>query len=323
MTDDSSDPIITSYDIYLTDSQQSQIPRYVFQYVDRATNRPYDERHGQKPTAVRVKPKTGLIEVDVPIDTQLNYDVNKGRKFGEALKQSRLARDGTGGAFGMAGGFNPVGQQPGARGAVKAEDVEMASDVKGEGKVDTMLRVQTLGGRVKDAEDGDPLYMLGAFRGKNLYLSPVSAVVQLRPQLHHVDAVEEASRMRAARSKKDVDDEAAPTEARVVDVKVKSAEGGESILGGNLDLLRQMQEERWETYEWVDAETEDAWFAYENYMIHHEPETLPQLETLIDEEEYLDAMSAPRIDPARPEMTGWAMKQNRKKQKEAREVVIE
>lgn len=60
--------------------------------------------------------------------------------------------------------------------------------------------------------------------------------------------------MRAARSKKDVDDEAAPTEARVVDVKVKSAEGGESILGGNLDLLRQMQEERWETYEWVDAE---------------------------------------------------------------------
>lgn len=70
-------------------------------------------------------------------------------------------------------------------------------------------------------------------------------------------------------------------------------------------------------------QTEDAWFAYENYMIHHEPETLPQLETLIDGEEYLDAMSAPRIDPARPEMTGWAMKQNRKKQKEAREVVIE
>lgn len=168
MADDSSDPIITSYDIYLTDSQQSQIPRYVFQYVDRATNRPYDERHGQKPTTVRVKPKTGLIEVDVPIDTQLNYDVSKGRKFGEALKQSRLARDGTGGgagagAFGMAGGFNPVGQQPGAR--VKAEDVEM-SDVKGEGgKAETMLRVQTLGGRIKDAEDGDPLYMLGAFRG--------------------------------------------------------------------------------------------------------------------------------------------------------------
>ena len=115
-----------------------------------------------------MKPKTGLIEVDVPIDTQLNYDVSKGRKFGEALKQSRLARDGTGGgagagAFGMAGGFNPVGQQPGAR--VKAEDVEM-SDVKGEGgKAETMLRVQTLGGRIKDAEDGDPLYMLGAFRG--------------------------------------------------------------------------------------------------------------------------------------------------------------
>jgi hypothetical protein len=47
-------------------------------------------------------------------------------------------------------------------------------------------------------------------------------------------------------------------------------------------------------------------------MINNDPEALPQLRSAIDPEEYLDAMSAPRIDPARPEMTGWAMKQNRK-----------
>jgi len=45
-------------------------------------------------------------------------------------------------------------------------------------------------------------------------------------------------------------------------------------------------------------------------------EDLPQLESAIDSENYLDGMSAPRIDPARPEMTGWAMKQNRQKQRE-------
>lgn len=50
-------------------------------------------------------------------------------------------------------------------------------------------------------------------------------------------------------------------------------------------------------------------------MIHQHPEELPQLESAITSEDYLDGMSAPRIDPAHPELTGWAMKQNRKKQK--------
>ena len=51
-------------------------------------------------------------------------------------------------------------------------------------------------------------------------------------------------------------------------------------------------------------------------MIDQGVEELPQLESALDSESYLDQMSAPRIDPARPEMTGWAMKQNRKKQRD-------
>lgn len=126
----------------------------------------------------------------------------------------------------------------------------------------------------------------------------------------------------------------------MIDVKVKSAEGGETIVAGNIELLKKMQDEKWESYEWVDAEvrdkkkdphskqidtnmtfcleqTEEAWFTYENYMINNNPEELPQLESAIDGEDYLDEMSAPRVDPAHPELTGWAMKQNRKKQKRA------
>jgi hypothetical protein len=53
-----------------------------------------------------------------------------------------------------------------------------------------------------------------------------------------------------------------------------------------------------------DADTfvksEDAWFTYENYMINNYPEGLPQLESAITGEDYLDEMSAPRIDPAQP-----------------------
>lgn len=90
---------------------------------------------------------------------------------------------------------------------------------------------------------------------ENLYLSPVSAVVQLRPQLHHIDASEEVARARASR-RKDADDEnsARPeTEARVVDVKVKSADGADAALAENVELLKTMQDEHWDLYEWVDA----------------------------------------------------------------------
>ncbi|KKA16401.1 hypothetical protein T310_10008 [Rasamsonia emersonii CBS 393.64] len=279
----SSDPIVASYDVYLTDSQ---ISRYVLQYVDRPTGHAYDERNGQKPTVFRLKPKTGLVEVDVPINTQVNYDVSKGLKYGEALKRSRATNQG--GAYGLAGGFNS--SSGAARVKVEDEDVDMVDDEKtGKPQAKSLLKVQTLGGMIKNPQDGDPLYMLGAFRGK------------------------------PARAKRDGDEEAAPrdAEARVIDVKVKSAEGGEAIVAGNIELLKKMQDEKWESYEWVDAETEEAWFTYENYMIHNNPEELPQLQSAIDGEDYLDEMSAPRVDPAHPELTGWAMKQNRKKQKRA------
>jgi hypothetical protein len=49
-------------------------------------------------------------------------------------------------------------------------------------------------------------------------------------------------------------------------------------------------------------------------MMHQDVQDLPQLQSAINGEDYLDKMSAPRIDPARPELTGWAMKQNRMKQ---------
>lgn len=61
------------------------------------------------------------------------------------------------------------------------------------------------------------------------------------------------------------------------------------------------------------SQTQEAWDVYEGYMMCQDMENLPHLKAPIDSEEYLDRMSAPRIDPARPEMTGWAMKQNRKK----------
>lgn len=58
------------------------------------------------------------------------------------------------------------------------------------------------------------------------------------------------------RGKKDDDERPAPeTEARAIDIKVKAAEDGETTqTAGNLDILKQMQEEKWTKYGWIDAE---------------------------------------------------------------------
>lgn len=168
--DTESDPIISSYSIYLADSA---VPRVVLQYLDRDPNHAYDDAHGQKPTSLRLKPETGLVEVDVPLPTRVNYDIPKGLEYGEALRRSRVAAgDGRGGGsggssggYGMAGGFSGGSARGGSAGAkVKTDPGEPMAEDKSESAADSLLRVQTLGGRIKVPEEGDPVYMLATFR---------------------------------------------------------------------------------------------------------------------------------------------------------------
>ena len=168
---DESDPVIASYDVFLTDSE---ISRYVLQYIDRPWDLPYDERHERKPSAFRLKPNTGIIEVDVPINTRVNYEQGKGLRYGNALQRSRVS-----GGHGMAGGFSsgPSTSGTGVGTQMKMENDD-AMDIDGERSSKTqsqdLLRVQTLGGRVKIPEKGDPVYMLAAFRGRKSISRPVS-----------------------------------------------------------------------------------------------------------------------------------------------------
>lgn len=166
MSSTEDDPVIASYDIVLTDST---ISRYVFQYLDRPVKLPYNARRGQKPNSLRMKPDTGMVEIEVPIQTRATYDVNKGLKYGDAMKKSRANRDG--GAFGMAGGFSS-GTLASSGGRVKAEgsgDLEVLDNRK---MVDpsSLVTTQALGGRIKPQEEGDPVYMLATFKGSKYAL---------------------------------------------------------------------------------------------------------------------------------------------------------
>lgn len=162
------DPVIASYDILITDAQ---IRRFLLQYPDRQADQPYNDGALQKPAELRLKPKTGLVEVDIPINTRLNYDERKGHRYGNAMKKSNVAQQG--GTHGIAGGFNTGGVPARGRGEDASKGKGDAYDNDGydddgledeEYKAGVVMAHQTLGGRVKAPVDGDPIYMLGAFK---------------------------------------------------------------------------------------------------------------------------------------------------------------
>lgn len=65
--------------------------------------------------------------------------------------------------------------------------------------------------------------------------------------------MDELPKVRATKGKKE-EDAPAELEARAVDVKVKGAEDQGALLAGNLEILKRMQQEKWRTFDWIDAE---------------------------------------------------------------------
>lgn len=184
------------------------------------------------------------------------------------------------------------------------------------------FNVQTLGGKIVKPSAGDPIYLLGSFQNNSLHLSHLDALVQVRPQLPHLDAVDELERNRGtaalARAKgKDgivLGDISAPPagqsarpESKAIDIKLKS--GGPSShnndLGTNINaqLLRAIQQEPWQTFDWIDEDDVEAHQQAEKALylsipLDNDVDTSvpPNLESAITNSEWLDLMSAPRID---------------------------
>ena len=195
------DPVVASYAVYIAPpSQSASLSKLLLlQYpAHRPSSKPYNNRTLQKPTSLRIKPTTGLLELDVPIDTRDNYNKPKGSEYGRALKRSRVSQQG--GTHGLAGGFNTgvVGRRYQLDG-VNLRDVPThpGSDSNVSSDPEDTITTQTLGGKIASTSSGDPIYMLGAFRGSELHLSHLDALVQVRPQLHHLDAADELERSRA------------------------------------------------------------------------------------------------------------------------------
>ena len=86
-----------------------------------------------------------------------------------------------------------------------------------------------------------------------LHLSKVDSIVQLRPQLSHLDALQDLENS-VARNQRDLDNGGEPSEARAINMSVKSAENEDMDLSIVAKTLRNMAEEPWQPLRWIDEE---------------------------------------------------------------------
>lgn len=86
-----------------------------------------------------------------------------------------------------------------------------------------------------------------------MHLSRLDHVVQLRPQFPHIDALTDQERSSARVQRENVNP-VRHTEARAVQMTVKSADGDDMDVGETTMLLRAAQEEKWQRLRYQDED---------------------------------------------------------------------
>jgi hypothetical protein len=172
---DDDDPIIRSYDIYIKPKVDKDKDRQfvVMQFPNRDATQSYNEANGSAPLAIRMKPKAGMFEMDVPVDPWHNYDRFKGVEMGDALNKSESSKGV--GTHGLAGGFGIGAQLPNKGGRHKnTKEAEgkthdaLLNDFAGSVQRRQVLTKQTLGGQSVPKDGIRPQYMIGVFRDGKL-----------------------------------------------------------------------------------------------------------------------------------------------------------
>lgn len=141
-----------------------------------------------------------------------------------------------------------------------------------------------------------------------LHLTRVDGVVQMRPQFHHVDAITHAEtaarRTEAAEGNGPSGPGAAAAAAKQPQALAlaqtykdnRDVENLEALRAKNLLLIAA--EEKWTRLEYFDEDEEASYETYHDRLFLKEPGAAPPLKSQMKNEEYLDAISAPRVDPS-------------------------
>ena len=311
---DPSDPVVASYDVFLappigvepSGSSTTQSPSskvLMLQYpAYRPSSRPYSAAKSQKPSELRHKPNTGMVEVDVPILTHEHYNHDLGTRYGKAISDSKSLHGSS--AHGLAGGFHAGSSQ-----AASLREIPVHDDIEANSPA---LSTQTLGGKIAQPCERDPIYFLGSLRNDSIHLSHLDGVVQLRPQLHHLDAEEEINQKRfqvggngpGVKPKAESEPGPSKLESRAIEIKLKDTkyEARDRTMNENTRLLRDIQTDSWGSHKWVDQDHDASHAARDRTLVSNEsrdaaPHTCPgKLRSALSNGDWLDRMSAPRED---------------------------
>lgn len=157
--------VVTKYRLFINKPTGKRA--MLIQYPNREVGQEYRASSGNKPSEIRIKPKCGLVEVDIPVDIHVNYDEEKGVEYGEAMRKSRLLQEG--GSYSLGGGLG-IGPKPGSKGDRRGPPPEGPShdkllenfdDANNKGHVMNKI---TLGGQIYPFKNGDPIYMAATFK---------------------------------------------------------------------------------------------------------------------------------------------------------------
>lgn len=104
----------------------------------------------------------------------------------------------------------------------------------------------------------------------NVFLNKLDAMVQLRPQFDHLDALGDVEKPAMnPKSKAGAENPTEEPQARAVNMTAKSADVDEMDLYGDMSetakLLRAMREEPWQRLAWIDSEVCDGSKQHENH----------------------------------------------------------
>ncbi len=171
--DEENDPVIAEYDVYMTPELQEQI--YLLQYPNRLRDNTYDHV-SHTATAVRIKPKSGFMEIDLETNVHTGFDKKKGVIWGEAVRQTK--ESGTD-SFGIASGFGKGARAehfgPDATSTRSESDAtqRLLRNFDRANDGGHVLNKQVIGGPIARTGKGRNILMLGAFHG-GTHVFPIS-----------------------------------------------------------------------------------------------------------------------------------------------------
>ncbi|GAB5588437.1 hypothetical protein Unana1_03337 [Umbelopsis nana] len=237
------DELLQEIPVYLSTKLAQNL--YLFQYPLRQL--PYAP--GTGPAAARIKPKSKLIEVDIPIDTRApTYDKERGDDFASGVTGEK---------------FKTVFDQ------------DDEDDYSGRPTKRSLLDKHTLGSTLIPSKTK---YLVGVMKDNELHVTPLTNTVQLRPTLSYIDKSDEKEKASAKRAQQeDIKVETkSPGKAQTVQMSVINTDNENTPRKNMYSMAaRNAEDENWVKLEYFDETTIAADAMYGDLFASNKEKLIP------------------------------------------------